>query len=779
MDFIFAPETLQDDNQYQCEVCNKKVDAIKGQKFGKLPDVLCLSLSRFDMDYQTWQRIKINSSYHFDLELDLSKITGKSEDQVYDLFSVIIHRGDAYGGHYHAIIRDTLEERWLLKTVNPTSSSSTTTLADDSNDQDGDHNLAPGNVSFFEDSKDLPDELEALLKEELYAFTTTSTDKSTIALKEAGPTDKKANEECPDPFPTKITRGPENDHLFEGWFDFDDTRVKEFDVNKLHKYFGSSKESAYILFYRKRSQHLKKDEFNNMKPCDSVYQELLTLNEAMHKERDFYQKMKNKLKIKVGLAQSIIDPVTLNTLVDFESAKEAFLTEFVLDFSTPVVKIWEKISNQFQMDSSTFTVVMFEKEENGNLNFPQILPRFVGLDSWTTVDDLNIFHDTNWIVLPIGDPLEALLQPKLSLKNCVSHVVVEVMTTTASDGTSSTAKPKTTRMSVPRFMSDNELLTILQPVVDWPLQLHDISVINGGDLTNMVEVPAIMRAQGIPYNEFEFKIKRLQADGGENGADQILKVVENGQDAFYEDGTVKSILLTREGVEGCTKIYVDYATPLDSILDAIKQRYGCPVGQAVRLRNLGDDHLYTRKELSSSLIDLKYEEGSQKLCLENGRIPLNGEVSVKVKYDVYDQTGEKIEVTEDFMMHISNKLLDYIPQIESRFAVLMEEHSIYTTNWMEEPVTCIKNIGMTIERLKFDNSTVLMLMNNMQGTSQEMRTYRITFSETGLPNSGVEIGSIKINENRTIDRLIGDIFDLMQKSEVVVEKYGDKLVRDL
>ena len=33
-----------------------------------------------------------------------------SAPQVYDLFAVVIHSGTPYSGHYHAYIRDTLQE---------------------------------------------------------------------------------------------------------------------------------------------------------------------------------------------------------------------------------------------------------------------------------------------------------------------------------------------------------------------------------------------------------------------------------------------------------------------------------------------------------------------------------------------------------------------------------------------------------------------------------------------------------------------------------------------
>lgn len=48
-------------NQYMCGKCNKKVDAKKGLRFKDLPNVFCLQLKRFDFDWETFQRIKLNN----------------------------------------------------------------------------------------------------------------------------------------------------------------------------------------------------------------------------------------------------------------------------------------------------------------------------------------------------------------------------------------------------------------------------------------------------------------------------------------------------------------------------------------------------------------------------------------------------------------------------------------------------------------------------------------------------------------------------------------------
>jgi ubiquitin carboxyl-terminal hydrolase 47 len=75
-------ETLDGNNQYFCEKCNKKCDAHKGLKFKKFPYVLTLHLKRFDFDYQTLHRIKLNDKVTFPQQLNLNGfVESKSMDQ--------------------------------------------------------------------------------------------------------------------------------------------------------------------------------------------------------------------------------------------------------------------------------------------------------------------------------------------------------------------------------------------------------------------------------------------------------------------------------------------------------------------------------------------------------------------------------------------------------------------------------------------------------------------------------------------------------------------------
>ncbi|XP_061610130.1 ubiquitin carboxyl-terminal hydrolase 47 isoform X3 [Phyllopteryx taeniolatus] len=69
---FIQPETLDGPNQYFCERCKKKCDARKGLRFLHFPYLLTLQLKRFDFDYTTMHRIKLNDSMTFPEELDMT-----------------------------------------------------------------------------------------------------------------------------------------------------------------------------------------------------------------------------------------------------------------------------------------------------------------------------------------------------------------------------------------------------------------------------------------------------------------------------------------------------------------------------------------------------------------------------------------------------------------------------------------------------------------------------------------------------------------------------------
>jgi ubiquitin C-terminal hydrolase len=57
----FVAETLDGDNKIQCDVCNEKKGAIRQPIISVLPNMLVFHLKRFDMDYTTFETVKLNN----------------------------------------------------------------------------------------------------------------------------------------------------------------------------------------------------------------------------------------------------------------------------------------------------------------------------------------------------------------------------------------------------------------------------------------------------------------------------------------------------------------------------------------------------------------------------------------------------------------------------------------------------------------------------------------------------------------------------------------------
>jgi ubiquitin C-terminal hydrolase len=120
-DFV-AGELLEGDNQYFCSQCNKKVDTVKRTVLADLPDSIIVGLKRFDFNYDTMQRIKLNVEVPFSYDLDMSPFCRENlgetpEDSEpatkrepgyyeYSLAGIVVHSGMADSGHYFSIIRD-------------------------------------------------------------------------------------------------------------------------------------------------------------------------------------------------------------------------------------------------------------------------------------------------------------------------------------------------------------------------------------------------------------------------------------------------------------------------------------------------------------------------------------------------------------------------------------------------------------------------------------------------------------------------------------------------
>lgn len=73
------PEKLEGSNQYECPLLNKKVDALRGARFFKLPKVLVLNLNRFTYDPHTYSRIKLSNFMSFPWVLNMNRFVSGYE----------------------------------------------------------------------------------------------------------------------------------------------------------------------------------------------------------------------------------------------------------------------------------------------------------------------------------------------------------------------------------------------------------------------------------------------------------------------------------------------------------------------------------------------------------------------------------------------------------------------------------------------------------------------------------------------------------------------------
>ncbi|KAA0188934.1 hypothetical protein HAZT_HAZT007000 [Hyalella azteca] len=127
-------DLLEGDNAYLCEKCDKKVDTVKRICLKKLPPILAIQLKRFDYDWERETSIKFNDYFEFPRELDMdpytvrglarngeliafdeSDLEGGSEwCSRYRLTGIVVHSGQASGGHYYSYIchRSGHESKW-------------------------------------------------------------------------------------------------------------------------------------------------------------------------------------------------------------------------------------------------------------------------------------------------------------------------------------------------------------------------------------------------------------------------------------------------------------------------------------------------------------------------------------------------------------------------------------------------------------------------------------------------------------------------------------------
>ena len=322
---MLTMEKLEGPNQYECDSCNQKADALKGIMIRKYPPILTLSLSRFDFDLEKLQRVKIDSKFTFGLELDVSTFSEKpdayvSEDErVYELCAVIIHKGDAFGGHYKAYIRDNLKEGdWKrLMTGESQADEKERPSEEEKGNGEPDNKLSQEEQKILDDiaDKDTTDDekVNKPSKQNEQAVNHKKNKKSkkkrrrgqnsnknppSVQKKESVDNKKDAEKEKYDdtifdevPFPFEFT----NQDLKVDWFEFNDSVVTSIPMNRLQYQFGGTPENAYILIYRQKVLNKKLDSLE-IKIPKYMKMDIDERNSLLESERMIYDEAANNIE---------------------------------------------------------------------------------------------------------------------------------------------------------------------------------------------------------------------------------------------------------------------------------------------------------------------------------------------------------------------------------------------------------------------------------------------------------------------------------------------------
>lgn len=113
------PEFLEKENQYFCEKCNEKVDAVKGVRFQTLPKIITFQLNRFELDYESFLRKKINNKVTFPYILDMNELikdyseinqenilSNKNQQDLFQKVSTLVKDFDIYDNHQPGVFKD-------------------------------------------------------------------------------------------------------------------------------------------------------------------------------------------------------------------------------------------------------------------------------------------------------------------------------------------------------------------------------------------------------------------------------------------------------------------------------------------------------------------------------------------------------------------------------------------------------------------------------------------------------------------------------------------------
>ncbi|XP_012995405.1 ubiquitin carboxyl-terminal hydrolase 40 isoform X2 [Esox lucius] len=342
-DMFVEKEMFEGSNLYRCGQCDLLVTAAKSAKLRKLPPFLTVSLLRFNFDFAKCERYKETGRCAFPLVISLrpfcEQMDGEDSDYSYQLFSVIIHKGGCYGGHYHVYIKD-VDHLGLWEPPEddskPKLQKKDVGVCDLEPEKDDPLSVLSSIISQDANKSVLLDQLGQRLMDKI------GSSWSKKYRKHYGPIGKfiqnhsdvfvlahngtrvalKANPPSPvtqPPSPVKPTLGPDPNNTVdlhpepqpettcevEGshWFDLNDSTVTCIHEKDIEKMF-QGRESAYMLFYRKTTLRRPTEARRNpeYKVPPHLFQMAEEENRSLQQRREELEASSNRVELVLHLA---------------------------------------------------------------------------------------------------------------------------------------------------------------------------------------------------------------------------------------------------------------------------------------------------------------------------------------------------------------------------------------------------------------------------------------------------------------------------------------------
>jgi len=770
-------EKLEKDNQYHCEICNKKVDAYKGFKVRKFPPVLTLSLNRFEYDFQNDQMKKVNDSLQFGLELDISmfvenpELYQNEEDRIYELAGVLIHKGDPYSGHYHAYIRDQLNEgHWEKKFTELNAPAKEEKKPEESQvSEQSDPATSsetvekkPGIEDVSTEEEDNGEKTAVIEQEALQQVQEqikrkkggrkrkpnrnkrkTAGGSYNYGVKNTGTSKKKEEEEFYDDtvMDNKEFPGAENKkELLTNWFDFNDSVVKPIPGNRIQMQFGGkADENAYILFYRLKAlgqEHgFKAGELQNY-----LKRSIKDQNEVLQNEREAYKHAESQLEI------FVLEPFLLNLQERkfFEKINPREVGKKIqIGFQDKASEIFNKLQPE---DPQDCVLVEIQTHSNGLVQYKQS----INLEnSDRTISDLKVECWSSWTYFYKDDPtyLE-YVEPYCGADSIPIKVHVRNVGQIISFLNMKLKDFRGKIQEVCGIPFEEQLLLLMEG--DAP------KVVNNHPEDDTEEI----RKLGIVDNT-DILVRKLDEEEVKKRQEAYQNVQENGEKTVKVNGVhgdlagktenLVNVLVERDDEEGTIKYYVDLDWTLLELLENLNKKLNIPAGSDRRLRRSANNTLFYEEELSASLRQLGFEAG-MKLKLERGKICQLGSLSIKVKNQsrhkkekdpaVLNIVGVPTETLEELKKRVCKELgLDY------------KNHKFYMTDWLEEPVQIYEKEEVNLRDALIKQGETLVLRDKDTPLSKEVVKVSLYITQTGFSDDSKYIGVMQSRLDQTLYEL--------------------------